>query len=142
MSPWIQACIVVMAIAQLVIAAVLVVAVAKLTQLSKQLSDATDKTVQAVQQSVSHVQGVTQRIDGVVASLGQAVPAIHRVVHQFERVGERASDLSNAVLEEIEAPVRNAVAVARGVRTGTSFLLQALARRAHLSSSTNGGQRP
>jgi methyl-accepting chemotaxis protein len=139
MSPLIQTCIVLIALSAVTMAVVTVVVGMRLVRLTRELRQPVEKAVQVLQQSASEVQAVTRRVDSMVASVGQAVPSIHHAVHQFEQVSERASRLSNAVLEEIEAPVRNAVAVARGVRVGTSALLDALARRAHLGSYRNGG---
>jgi hypothetical protein len=62
-------------------------------------------------------------------------------VNRFQRIGDRAADLSTAVLNEIEGPVFTAVAVARGVRSGTAHLLDLLTGRfARRGSSINGDQ--
>lgn len=140
MSPLIQACIVVVTLSAVAIAIVVIRAAMRLDQLSRDMMRATEQTAIAMQQSMADVQSVTRRIDAMVSALGQTVPAIHQVVHEFEHVGERASRLSNTVLEEIEAPIRTAVAVARGVRVGATSLMQALARHTHSTSNLNGGR--
>jgi hypothetical protein len=70
----------------------------------------------------------------------RVVAPIRRVVERFEPLGEGAADLSAAVLGEVEPPLRTAVAVARGVRSGTAYFLERLSHRfTHGRSATNGG---
>ena len=64
---------------------------------------------------------------------------VERIVHRFQHLGERAADLSTAVLDEIESPLITAVAVARGVKTGTARLFDLLASRVALHTTTHNG---
>jgi hypothetical protein len=75
-----------------------------------------------------------------MASARGAITPIRRVVERFESIGERTANLSAAVLGEIETPIHTAVAVARGVKSVTAFLLERWSNRiTHGRSATNGG---
>jgi hypothetical protein len=67
------------------------------------------------------------------------MPPAQRVVWRFQALGERAADLSTAALDEIEVPLLTAVAVARGLRAGTSRLLELLTQRFTRSPISNNG---
>jgi DNA integrity scanning protein DisA with diadenylate cyclase activity len=54
---------------------------------------------------------------------------VRRVVDRFERLGTRTAAVSSAFLEEVEAPVRTAVALMRGVKTGTALFMERLGSR-------------
>ena len=47
----------------------------------------------------------------------------------FGDLGVRLARMSSALLDEVELPVRNALAVARGVRSGTAFFVNRLTQR-------------
>jgi methyl-accepting chemotaxis protein len=140
MPPLVQACVVIVTMSLVTLAFVAVRALVRIEKTAAELTETTRKAVDTVQQTASQVQQVARRVDGVVASVGESVPGIRRVVTRFEQVGDRAAQLSNVVLDQVESPVRNAVAVVNGIRTGTSRFLNALARRVpHHHSHTNGG---
>lgn len=75
----------------------------------------------------------------IVETFRDIAPRVRRVVERFETLGERTVSLSDALIHEVEVPVRAAVAVARGVRFGALQLIERLSQRFTGSSSTNGG---
>jgi hypothetical protein len=48
---------------------------------------------------------------------------------RFEQLGARAASITSSVLDEVEAPVRTAVAVSRGVRKGVAVVIDRLVHR-------------
>ncbi len=71
-------------------------------------------------------------------SLGAVSESVRGIAGKFEAVSDRAVAVSSAVLDEVEAPVRSAVGVVRGVRTGTAVLLRKWASR-YETAKSNGG---
>jgi len=63
---------------------------------------------------------------------------VRRAAARIDEVAERAMRASHAVLDEVEPPLRNTLAVLAGLRTGTRSLIGALSRRANHMQS-NGG---
>jgi len=61
------------------------------------------------------------------------------MVDRFESIGERTAALSDAMLHEVEEPVRAVLAVARGVRYGTRRFMERMTRRFTDRSANNGG---
>jgi uncharacterized protein YoxC len=134
MPPLVQICIVIVSLTFVAIVAMTIRAIIRLGQSAAQLTSAT-------QVSLARVERIAQDTEEILASVGEMVFSTQRVVKRFQRLGERAADLSTAVLDEIEGPVFTAVAVARGVKTGTAHLSELLTRRvAQRRSSNNGDQ--
>lgn len=100
------------------------------------------KSAESLRTTANRVESVvTKELQQLTHSVQEIMPSVRRVTTRFEHLGERTADLSDAVLSEVEAPVRTAVAVVRGIRTGTSQLFRTLTRRAARSQAlTNGGQ--
>ena len=93
-----------------------------------------------IQQWIGQANEFTCEAREAVASVRGVVAPLRRVAERFETLGGRTADLSAVLLGEIEPSLRSAVAVARGVRTGTAFLLERLSHRiTHGRSATNGG---
>ena len=89
-----------------------------------------------------HVRQVTGEAQEVVASARSMLQPLQRVVDRFERLGSRTAALSSAFLAEVEAPVRIAVALARGLRTGTALFMERLQGRFRPGrAATDGGIR-
>jgi len=100
-----------------------------------------EKSAHEIAQRVATVEGSVLRVRSLAESLHEAVtPPLRRAAVRLENVGERAASISDALLEEIETPVRNIAAVARGVRVGASMFLERLTRRL-VPSRLNGGSR-
>ena len=88
------------------------------------------------------VRQVTGEAQEAIATVREIVQPVRRVVDRFERLGERTASLSSQLLDEVEAPIRTAVAVARGVRTGTAQFIERLTSRfKHGRPATDGGVR-
>ena len=131
-----QICTVIVTMALLAIAAVTVRAMIHFEKAAKEFS----RTADAVTESLAQVKDVTTEIHNVAISLGRVVPTIQGVVGRFEELGERTAELSNAVLDQVEPPIRTAAAVMSGVRSATSYLVRALTHPStNRRSPTNGG---
>lgn len=132
MSPLIQICVVIVTMALVAIVTMAVIAMIR-------LGAAAERLTSAAQVSMAQVERIVAETRDILASAREAVSPTRRVVNRFQQLGERAADLSNAVLSEVESPVYTAVAVARGVRTGAVHLLDLLNRRLSQPSPSNNG---
>ena len=132
MTPLVQICVVIVTLALVALAATTI-----LTMIRH--SEAAARLTAAAHLSLAQVDRLVQDAQELLASVREIVPPAQRVVKRFERLGERAADVSNAVLNEIETPVFTAVAVARGVKIGTTRLLELLTRRFVQGRSSNNG---
>jgi methyl-accepting chemotaxis protein len=103
-------------------------------------ADEFTELAEAMKSSIGQVKDVTHEIHELVASVGEVVPRFRNVMSRFEDLGDRTARLSSDLLEQVEAPVRTAVAVARGVRRGTGMLVDRLMQRlTNNRSQSNGG---
>lgn len=103
-------------------------------------ADELSKTSEAIRDSLDRADAVTREFHELAESLQTVVPGVRRVVNRFEEIGDRTARLSSTVLNEVEGPIRTAVAVIRGVQTGAHTLMNALSHRARSNATTNGGQ--
>lgn len=98
------------------------------------------ETADVVRRSVSEAREVTHEAHELVAALADAGDRIRGTAVRFSELGDRVATLSRSVVDEVEQPVREAVALARGVRTTAAMLMERLSqrvtRRVH---ATNGG---
>ena len=132
MTPLVQACIV---IATLAFVALVATTIRALVGLGRE----TARLTSAAQLSMAQVERIVLETQELLASVRELIPPTQRIVHRFQHLGERAADLSTAVLDEIESPLITAVAVARGVKTGTARLFDLLASRVALHTTTHNG---
>ncbi len=132
MPTLVQICIVIVTLSIVAIVATTILAMIRLGEAAARLTS-------AAQDSMAQVERIVQETQELLASAREIMPPAKRVVTRFQQLGERAADLSNAVLNEIEEPVFTAVAVARGVKTGTGHLLDLLTRRIVTRRSSNNG---
>jgi len=135
-----QVCLVIVTTAVTVIAIVTVRAMTRFEKVATEFQH----TAQAARASLAEVQVVTHELRELVSSVSEVVPRFRTIVNRFEDLGERTAQMSSDLLEEVEAPVRTAVAIVRGVRRGTSTLFDRLMQKfAHRQSpTTNGGIQP
>jgi len=128
--------------AVLVTLAFIAVAVAAMRAMDRftRTADELTKTSEAIRDSLDRADAVTREFHELAGSLQTVIPGVRRVVNRFEEIGERTARLSSTVLNEVEAPIRAAVAVIRGVQTGAHTLMNALAHRARSNARTNGGE--
>jgi hypothetical protein len=90
--------------------------------------------------SMAQGERIGQEIQGLLGSAREILPPTQRVVDRFSQLGDRAADLSTTVFDEIEAPILNAVAIARGVRFGAVHFVSLLKRRFALGSNSQPGE--
>ena len=128
MTPLVQVCLVLVTIAFL---AVSIMTVRALTRIER-AADEFSRTAQSVQRSMALVEDVTHEMHELVGTMGQATPHLRRAVSMFGDLGVRLAHLSSALLDEVELPVRKALAVARGVKSGTAFFVNRLSQRSAL----------
>jgi uncharacterized protein YoxC len=128
----IQTCVVVATLAFAAMAAATIVALIR-------LGESATKLAAAAQDSMAQVERTVHEAHDLLDSMRALMPPAQRVVWRFQALGERAADLSTAALDEIEVPLLTAVAVARGLRAGTSRLLELLTQRFTRSPISNNG---
>ncbi|HTK30994.1 MAG TPA: DUF948 domain-containing protein [Candidatus Saccharimonadaceae bacterium] len=122
MPALIQVCIVIVTLAFLALSAATIYALVRLVRTASQLSS-------AAQLSMSQSEHFIKETRDLLHAVREMMAPTKQVVTRFQRLGERAADLSGAVLDEIEEPVLAAAAMARGVRTGATHLLDLMVRR-------------
>jgi len=132
MTPLIQTCVVIVTLA---IVALVVFTIRTLFHLSREAARLTS----AAQLSMAQVERIVLETQALLEAAREIVAPARQVSQRFHRLGERAADLSTAVFEEIETPLLNAVAIARGVHFGTRRLFELLARRVALHPTTHNG---
>ena len=136
MSVLLQICFVIVTIAVVAIA----VATIKMMQHFRKASDDFSKLAEDGRQLIDQLKNVAQEAGEIVGGFRDVAPRVRRVLERFESIGERTADLSDAVIHEVEEPIRTVVAVARGVRFGALQLIERLSHRFAGSSSSNGGR--
>lgn len=90
--------------------------------------------------SMAEGKRIGREIQDLLGSVRELLPPTQRVVNRFSRLGDRAADLSTAVFDEVEAPILNVVALARGVRFGAVHFVSLLKRRFALGSNSQPGE--
>jgi len=136
MSLILQICAVVVTIAVIAMAFALIKAMNRFSIASDEIT----RTAETIRSSVAQAEAMTRQLRELANELESIVPPLQRVARRFGDIGDRAAGITEAVLNEVEAPVRNTMALITGVRTGTRSLLGALARRAG-QTQANGGYR-
>ena len=135
LSPLVQLCIVAATLAMVAIAIAAIRAMMRFEAATHEFT----RTAETVRDSVEHAEAVTRQVEDLVASMQSAMAPVRRAAARIDEVTERAMRASHAVLDEVEPPLRNTLAVLAGLRTGTRSLIGALSRRAnHIQS--NGGK--
>jgi uncharacterized protein YoxC len=115
-----------------------VVAIRALTRFEKTAVEVA-KAAAAVRATVTHAEAVTLEIHELTESFQSIVPHLQRTAQSFEAIGDRTAGLGHALLDQVEPPVKTAVAVVNGVRTGTRTFLESLTRRVRQRrQGTNG----
>lgn len=125
----VQLSIVAAAVAFIVLAVVATRSMLRIDRAVERIVERFSRTSEGVNQALLEVAKVTAEAKEVVATLRETAPQVRRLTDRFERLGDRVLGISNAVVDEVEKPVRSAVAIARGVRSGTSYLMQLISRR-------------
>ena len=133
MPPLLAVCLVVTAAAQVAIAVVAIRALSKCNRATAEL----ERSARALRDCASEVGAAGREVQEFVASLRDVVPPVRRAAEAFGMVSERAADLGNAVLDEVEVPVRRTMDLFRGVQAGAGFFLNRLVHNGH--GAKNGG---
>jgi hypothetical protein len=122
MPPLVQICIVA---ATLAFVAIAVAAVRAMRRAEKATARFAQLTA-AVRRWVGEASELTRETRDTVVLARAVIAPAGRVAERFERLGARAADLSLAFLQEVEAPLRTAAAVANGLGSVTAHLLERL----------------
>jgi len=131
-----EICFVIVTIAVVAIAIATVRALSRVGKTTERINELTDE----VRAWVVQLKQVTSGAEQLVGSFKDVVPPVRRVVDRFENLGMRTAQLSDAILQEVERPVLNAVAVTRAVRTGALHFFERISNRfARGRAATNGG---
>jgi uncharacterized protein YoxC len=136
MSALLQICFVIVTIAMVSIA----IATIRVMQHFRKATDEFSVLAREAREAVQQMRVVAQEAGEIVASFREVAPRVRGVVSRIESIGERVTSLSDAVIHEVELPIRTAVAVARGVRFGAMEFVERLTHRFTGRTSTNGGQ--
>ncbi len=130
----VQISIVIATLAFVAIVTTTIIALVRLGQAAGRLSTAAES-------SLAQVEAIVLETKELLAAMREIMPPAQRVMKRFERLGDRVAAISTAVLDEVEEPVLATVAMARGLRAGSTSLLDSLTRRfVRRSSSNNGDQ--
>ncbi len=125
MSPLLQVC------AVIITGAIAVIAIATVRAMSRfeHAIDEFRKTADVARASIAEIDVVTRQIRELAVSVEGVVTPLQRVSARVARLGDRAVDLSDAVLTQIESPIQQTVALVTGVKAGTQTLFQRLRSR-------------
>ena len=134
MSVLLEICAVIVTIAFAIIA----IAVLRAMKRFEDATDAFKKTAAVVRASVEDAATATRQVQELADSLESVVPPLRRAAGRVEELSDRAVRLSNVVLNEVEGPIRNTVAMITGVRAATRSLVGSLTRKQD-PSTANGG---
>jgi len=104
------------------------------------VADEFKKTAEAARTSMAEAERVTRQLLDLTISLEEVVPPLQRSAMRVEELTERATELSNAVLDEVRQPLETTMSLIRGFRAGTRSLVGALSRP-RTRRETNGGMR-
>jgi uncharacterized protein YoxC len=119
----IQACIVVATVAFVALAVVAIRALLRVQRAATELST-------GAKASMAHVERIARDTEEILDSVRDVVKPAQKVARRWQSVGERAADLGDFVLDEIQEPVLTAAAVARGLKVGATRLVGLIGRRA------------
>jgi uncharacterized protein YoxC len=122
--------------------AIVAIAIATIRALVRfeRVAETLTETADVARRSISEAREVTHEAHELVAALADAGDRVKATVNRFSELGDRVATLSRSVVDEVEWPVREAVAVARGVRATATTLIERLSHRVNRRlTATNGG---
>ena len=135
MSALLQICFVIVTISVVAIA----IATMRMMQHFRKTSDEVNQFTREAREAIMELRGVVQEGGEIVAAFRDVAPRVRGMVSRFEQVGERTLAMSDALMREVEVPIRTAVAVVRGVRFGALEFIGRLTQRFQGRTTTNGG---
>ena len=115
-----EICVVIAALAMVVIAVAAVRSMSRIESATKTVSALAGE----VHLWIGEANKLTREAIETVASVRAVIDPVRRVAERFETLGDRTADLSAAVLEEVEPPLRAAVALGRGLKSAITYLLE------------------
>jgi uncharacterized protein YoxC len=90
------------------------------------LMNSMNATLARVDELVESFRGTPERIRHVLDTVEEVAGSARTMVAGVKDVVGYATDISASVIDEVAKPVLGAVAVLRGLRTGTKFLMERL----------------
>ncbi|HEU4726142.1 MAG TPA: hypothetical protein VFU59_12725 [Candidatus Eisenbacteria bacterium] len=126
-------CIVLATASAVVVAVVAIRALALFGRASREL----EQSAQSLRDCAAQAKSTGREVEHLIASLREVVPPVRRAAQAFGQVGERAAELSAAVLNEVETPIRRTMDLIRGAQAGAGYFLNRLARNG--PAAKNGG---
>src|SRR5687767_2385893 len=103
-------------------------------------ADRIAETADAVTVALGDVRKIADEAHEVVSLVGDVATRFRGTAEGFNRLGDRALRLSNAVMDEVAAPVGKAAAVMRGVRYGLDRIVSRLTGGVRSTPTVQGGQ--
>ena len=123
----------------LAVVAIAVATVRAMRRLEK-VTDEVSTLVGEIRPWIGEAGELTREARATLSSIRGSIDPISRVAARFETLGERAADLSAAVLGEVEAPLNTAVAVARTMKSIAAFVLQRFSHKLTRGPSAKNGE--
>lgn len=111
---------------------IVTIAIVTLAVNAFRLMNSMNATIARVDELVAGFRGTPERIREVLTTVEEVANSARSMVAGVKDVVGYATDVSASVIDEVAKPVLGAVAVLRGLRTGTKFLMERL---------TNGSSR-
>jgi hypothetical protein len=96
------------------------------------------RTAEKVRETVAQAEQVTKQLQDIAVSVQSTLSPVRSAASRLAAVADRVTDVSNVIVDQVEIPVRNTLAVLTGLRTGTRSFLGSLVRRVGARHS-NGG---
>lgn len=116
----VQACIVVVTIAVVVMAFMAVRLMIRLDA----LTDTVESGFLHMREAIDGFRKTSDKLDGVLGVVDQIAQSVRTGTDRVEGVVDQASSVASTFLDEVERPVHEAVAVMRGIQAGTRALMQ------------------
>jgi len=136
MSTLLQVCFVIVTMAVAAIAVAVIMVMQQFRKASYEFARLSEEG----RELIDRLDLVARDAGEIVGTFREVAPRVRRVVEHIEAIGERTVNLSDAVIQEVEAPLRTAIAVARGVRFGTRQLVEYWMERFTHRAAGNGGE--
>ncbi len=103
---------------------IVTIAIVTLAIYAIRLMKSVNATLASVDELVESFRGTPERIRDVLGTVEEVANSARTMVAGVKDVVGYATDISASVIDEVAKPVLGAVAVLRGLRTGTKFLLE------------------
>lgn len=126
-----QFCVVVLTLAVVTVMVVALRVMFRIEQLSKQLTTG----IEAFRASMEDARQTSSDLRTLLRSVEEVAENVRGVSTRFERIANQVMDLASGVVDEVERPVRRALALVRGVRAGTTALVNHLSHRDAVTAS-------